>query len=143
MRFVVESSLAQEAAFAAVADFARFDEWDPAVANSRLVAGTALAPGSLYQLTAPRWLGRVVLEYELLAIEPPHYATYRGGSQRVSSTDTMRVSPSPEGSRVAIESQLSTTGRARWLMPLISALVWVVGRSLSLPALKRRLNPKR
>ncbi len=99
MRFEVDSPLGQEEALSAVASFGRLAEWDPAVSRSRLVSGTELTPGAIYRLESPAWLGKTILTYELLAIDPPRFATYRGGSKSVTSTDTIRVGPSGSGSR--------------------------------------------
>lgn len=123
MRFEIPSSLSPPDAFAAAADFERLEEWDPAVRRSRLVAGTALTPGAVYQLKTPGWLGKTNLTYELVAINSPFAVTYRGGSKLVTSTDSFEVLPAGDGSRVVLESNMEMTGWARWAAPAIAGLV--------------------
>lgn len=140
MRFEIPSSLSPPAAFAAAADFERLEEWDPAVTSSRLIAGTALTPGAVYQLETPGWLGKKTLTYELVAINSPVSVTYRGGTKLVTSTDSFQVLPAGSGSRLILKSDMEMTGWARWAAPAITGLVWLAGRTLSLPALRRRLR---
>jgi Polyketide cyclase / dehydrase and lipid transport len=139
MRFEIDTSLDQEEAFARAADFGRLEEWDPAVEESRLVEGAPLSVGAVYQLKAPRWLGQVVLAYRVVSIDPPGSVIYQGGSRRVTSTDRISVVPTGVRSRVVIESEIEMAGRGRWALPAIRGMLWVAGRSLSLPALRRRL----
>lgn len=138
MRFEIETPLDPAAAFAEVADFGRLDDWDPAVVRSRLVQGTSLTRGAVYRLEAPGWMGGVVLTYQLLEIDPPRSVTYQGGTERVTSTDTITVTPWGTGSRVAIETTIKATGR-RWVIAIVTGAVRVVGGLLSRPALRRHL----
>lgn len=139
MRFRVVSPLKPEDAFARVADFGRLQEWDPAVVESVLVNGTPVSTGAVYRLRSPRWLGGVILTYEIVMINPPRMVTYQGGSKRVRSTDRITVDPSQRGSVVSLTTELETSG-PRWVLPLVKAFVWLSGRTMSLPALRRWLS---
>lgn len=139
VRFQIDTTLDQEGAFVRAGDLGRLGEWDPAVRESSLVEGSPLTRGAVYRVTTSRWLGEVTFIYRVVAIDPPRLVTYRGGSERVTSTDTIVVVPTGIGSRVAIESVLAMTGRDAWALPAVKGLVWLTRRSLSLPALRRRL----
>ncbi len=138
MRFVVDSILSVEEAFGRVADFGKLDRWDPFVRSVRLLAGDPFTVGATYLLRAP---GGFALVYELRALEPPRLVRYAGGTSRGGSTDTIRVARRGAGSRVTIESTLEFRGWVRLIGPAVRLAVWGGGRLVSLPALRRYLNP--
>ena len=123
--------------FAAVADFGRLAEWDPFVKRVRLVQGERLAPDTLYRLHS---IAGMQLHYRAVEVEAPRRVVYEGGTDRVTSRDTITIDREAIGSTVAIESVLTFAGWARLASPLIRILVWLGGRYLSLPAMQRRLE---
>ncbi len=136
MRFELVTSVDPGTAFARVADFGKLEHWDPFVRVSRLEQGEPMTPGAVYRLSS---LGGLTLRYHIVDVESPRIIVYQGGTDRVRSTDTIEVAPTNEGSRVTVGSELSFSGRMRLLGPVVRALVWLGGRFVSLPALRRHL----
>lgn len=123
--------------FSKVADFARLEEWDPFVRSSGLVDGVWMEPGSMYELKS---LGGLTLRYRLIEVDRPNRVVYDGGTRRVRSTDAIEVAMTEEGSSVRVVSELRFAGAMVLLFPLIKALVWLGGRYLSLPAMRRYVD---
>lgn len=136
MRFVLEVPKPPGQVFAEVGDFDRLASWDP-MANSVERFGESLQPGTRYRLYTPLGLS---LDYEVVASDPPRRIVYRGGTIRVTSTDTIEVVPDGSGSRLTITSVLRFRGRMRLAAPIVIAVVWLVGRFRSLPSLRRHLR---
>lgn len=134
MRFHVETRASPEVVFAEIADFANLENWDPFVRRSWLERGDPLDEGAVYVLETP---GGLCLEYRVIDVQTPRYVVYQGGTDRVRSTDTIEVSATGNGSRITVTSKLRFRGWM-WLMrPLIVGLVWLGGRLLSIPAMRR------
>jgi len=137
MRFSVEANTSPSTLFAVVADFANLDAWDPFVRASWLEHGGSLAVGAVYAL---RSVGGMTLRYRVAEADPPRRVVFRGGSKRVTSTDTIEVDATGTGSRVTVTSTLVYTGWARLAAPLIWGFIWLGGRFGSLPALRKHLS---
>lgn len=137
MRFKTVALGDAESVFAVVGDFRRLEEWDPFVDRSEQVSGTGLESGARFRLTSPVGLK---LEYTLVEVDPPRRATYRGGTSRVTSIDTISVAPLGSAVEIEIASNLRFTGWTRAIAPLVLLGVWLGGRFRSLPALRRRLR---
>lgn len=136
MRFKTVALGDAESVFALIADFRRLQEWDPFVDRSEQVAGAGPEAGASYRLTSPVGL---TLEYELVEIDPPHRAIYRGGTKRVTSIDSISVSPLGSAVEIAIDSTLQFSGWTKLIAPLVLTGIWLGGRLRTLPALRRRL----
>lgn len=136
MRFSVTTDASPELAFASVADFGRLAEWDPFVRTVE-VEGPPMAVGTHYTLRSP---GGFTLRYRILQVEPATRVVYGGGATRGGSTDTITVTPAGTGATVEIVSVLHFSGWARVVGPIVRVLVWMGGRLISLPAMRRRLS---
>ena len=143
MKFEVESWLPPVQAFARVADFGDLAEWDPFVRSVELTAGGRFTEGAVYEMKSPAGLK---LSYELVELDFHHETggrvKYIGGTKRGRSTDTITVVEHGSGSAVTISSELTFAGWARAVGPLIRAGVYLGGRFVSLPAMRRHLNPR-
>ena len=137
MKFQVETEVSPRVVFAEVADFAKLENWDPFVRRSWLERGEPLHEGAVYVLEAP---GRLRLEYRIVDVDEPRYVVYQGGTRRVRSTDTIEVAVTPNGSLITVTSDLRFLGWTRLMSPLIIAMVWVGGRLLSVPSMRRHLR---
>lgn len=137
MRFQVETTASLQVVFGEIADFANLENWDPLVRGSWCEGGEPLDEGAVYVLEAP---GGLRLEYRIIDIEPPRYVVYQGGTERVRSTDTIEVTAIEHGSRITINSELRFEGPTSLLGPLITLMVWLGGRFLSVPGMRRHLN---
>lgn len=136
MRFQLVTTADPETAFARVSDFAELETWDPFVRRSILESGEALKVGGLYRLESPVGL---TLRYRVVDLEVPRFVIYQGGTDRVRTTDTIEVAAVSEGSKVTVSSEMRFEGRMKLFAPLIRTLVWLGGRFVSLPALRRHL----
>jgi hypothetical protein len=137
MRFQLVTDRSPTEAFEAVADFGRIAEWDPFVAASELVSGEPMRVGSRYRLTAP---GGLNLEYQIEHLSPPERVEYRGGTRRVSTTDSISVRPDGAGAIVVIESKVRFSGWTRLISPFVLFGIWAGGRFVSLPAMAQQLS---
>lgn len=124
-------------AFDAIGDFAQLPEWDPAARSVRIIEGTPLSVGARYQITGSRIGGGITLEYVIDAVDAPHSITYVGGTKHVTTTDTITCDEIEGGTLVAISSVMEFRGPTRWYSWLVRAGVFLGGRLVSLPALKR------
>ncbi len=136
MRFQVETTAPPDVVFDEIADFANLEDWDPFVRRSWLERGDALHEGAVYVLEAP---GGLRLEYRIIDIQLPRYVVYQGGTKRVRSIDTIEVRASRSGSLIMVTSELRFRGWARFMSLLITGVIWLGGRLLSLPAMRRHL----
>lgn len=137
MRFELETSVGQGAVFDEVADFEVIERWDPFVRRSTLLSGDAMAEGATYALESP---GGFTLEYRMIDVDRPRFAVYQGGTERVRSTDTVAVEETSRGSRVSVTSDLRFIGWAKLIAPFVMLFIWVGGRFVSLPAMRRHLE---
>ena len=136
MQLSVHLAASPEAVFAAIGDFGALADWDPFVSSAQLEVGDGLALGSRYALRSPVGL---TVRYEVIELEAPHRVTYRGGTKRVTTTDTIVVAAAENGSNLTVTSALVFSGWARFVAPIITAVVQLGGRFVSFPALRRHL----
>lgn len=134
MRFEISSEVEPAVAFQRVADFGRLAEWDPAVAS--VLSDGPLAVGTRLTLKSSRGLGGLVLRYQVMELEIPSHVVYRGGTRRVTTVDSIGVEPG----KVTVESRMQFSGWSRLIAPLVRLGVWLGGRYLSVPAMRRRLQ---
>ena len=126
-----------ESVFALVADFRRLEEWDPFVDRSEQIVGDGLEQGASYRLRSPVGID---LECQLIDVDPPLRAVYRGGTRRVTSIDTISVSPLGSAVEITIESALRFSGWTKAIAPLVLLGLWLGARFRTLPALRRRVS---
>ncbi|HSF84183.1 MAG TPA: SRPBCC family protein [Acidimicrobiia bacterium] len=136
MQITTTTAVSASEAFAAIADFATLAAWDPFVRTSLLTEGRTLEPGAVYTLTTA---GGMTLRYLVVEVSAPHSVVYRGGTRNVTSTERIDVAPSAEGCSVCIATELEFRGWTRLIGPLVRGGVWLGGRFISLPALRRHL----
>lgn len=134
MRFEVDAAACSELVFDEIADFANLENWDPFVRRSWCDSGEPLEEGAAYVLEAP---GGLTLRYRIIDIERPKFVVYQGGTERVRSTDAIEVIPTDAGSRITVTSELRFRGWIRLVSPLITVLVWLGGRYISVPGMRR------
>ncbi len=79
----------------------------------------------------------MTLRYLVIESEPTTRIVYRGGTRRVANTDTIEIEARDDGTAVTISSDLEFSGWTRAIALPMRALVWLGGRFVSLPALRR------
>jgi hypothetical protein len=129
----ISSTLAPEAAFAYMADFANAREWDPSVSRSQRV------DDSTFDLTA-RFGGRdVELRYRVVERDPPRRVVLEAKGSGFTSRDTITVSAAGQGSEVHYDALLAFEGARRLLDPVMSRLFKRLGDEAA-AGLRRVLN---
>ncbi len=137
MRFQVETTVSPDVVFDEIADFANLENWDPFVRRSWLARGDPLHEGAVYVLEAP---GGLSLEYRIIDVQRHRYVVYQGGTKRVRSVDAIEIAATDGGSHISVTSDLRFRGWIRLMSPLIAAMVWLGGRLVSVPGMRRRLQ---
>lgn len=129
----IDSSLAQEEAFAYMADFTHAREWDPSVSEARRVDDG-------FHLVA-RFGGRdVSLHYEVVELEPPRLVVFEARRPGFTSRDTITVSEAGAGSVVHYDARLSFKGLGRLLDPVMQLVFNRVGTRAK-HGMQASLNP--
>jgi hypothetical protein len=105
----VKCPLSVEEAFAAVADVARFQEWDPGVLYGKRVKGEAPGVGTAYDLTIDG-TPKQIFRYETLEFEAPRRYLMVAKTKRFTSIDEIRVVAQSTGSLVTYDAELKING---------------------------------
>lgn len=118
----VRAAHPQDEVWSYLADLRRIREWDPSVADARLVSGEPGKVGSRYELDVT-FLGRTVtLAYETVVSEPPHRIVFAAETDALSVVDEASILPLPAGSRATWNASLHLKGARRVLeLPLQAA----------------------
>jgi hypothetical protein len=119
--------------YAFLADFTTLPQWDPGVAESRLVAGEPARVGARYRVVAVLAGVRTTLEYEVLTADAPSGAApgrfeVRAENADVVSHDLIEVSSSEPGCTVTYTAVLQPKGIRRLAEPAFWALFQIIGR---------------
>ncbi|HMA26252.1 MAG: SRPBCC family protein [Solirubrobacterales bacterium] len=120
----------QDDVWSYLADLRLIREWDPSVADARLVSGEPGKVGSRYELDVT-FLGRTVtLAYETVVSEPPHRIVFAAETDALSVVDEALVLPLPEGSRATWNASLHLKGVRQVLeLPLRAAFARLGGKA--------------
>ena len=120
----------QDEVWSYLADLRLIREWDPSVADARLVSGEAGTLGSRYELDVT-FLGRTVtLAYETVVSEPPHRIVFAAETDALSVVDEALVLPLPAGSRATWNGALHLKGARQVLeLPLRAAFARLGGKA--------------
>jgi hypothetical protein len=126
----VTSAHPQDEVWSYLADLRLIREWDPSVADARLVSGEAGKVGSGYELDVT-FLGRTVtLAYETVVSEPPHRVVFAAETDALSIVDEALILPLPAGTRATWSASLHLKGARRVLeLPLRAAFARLGGKA--------------
>jgi carbon monoxide dehydrogenase subunit G len=115
----IHTQLAQEAAFAYVADFANAMHWDPGVATSKRIDHGPAGAGTRFRLGVHLG-GRVApMEYRISVFEPPHRVVLIGDGSGVSAVDEIRFAPDGRGTTIDYVADIRLGGALRLLQPFL------------------------
>ncbi len=107
--------------FPYLVDFSNASEWDSGTVSCHRASGDG-GPGTIYH-NVSRFAGRTVsLEYTVVSATEPEFVVV-GRNATTTSTDTIRVTPSPTGSVVEYTAEFQFSGPARFLGPLMRPLL--------------------
>ena len=108
-----------EAAFAALADFSRCQEWDPGVAHAERLDNGPIAVGSRFMVHA-RFLGQTIsMQYQVLVHEAPARLVLVGRADRSTATDRLTFRAVPEGTEITWRLELQMHGISKLSEPLL------------------------
>jgi carbon monoxide dehydrogenase subunit G len=117
LREQIETSLAIDAAFGFVADFANASRWDPGVASSERLDDGPFAVGARYRLGI-RLRGRVVpMEYRITYLAQPSRVVLVGEGSGVLATDDIRFESTGAGTRIDYVADIRLRGLLRLAGP--------------------------
>lgn len=139
-RTVIISRLTPEEAFERMVAFDRVTEWDPTVVEARRHDEGRPRLGTRFHVVSKFGGSRVALDYELVALEPPHRFTVEARNASFASRDTITVELRQGGSAVTYDARLTFRGWKRMLDPLMQMLFRGVGRKAE-AGLQAFLNP--
>lgn len=120
-RFVArfETDWSQQQALSYVADFARAEEWDPSVINSKRRDEGQLGEGSSFDLTV-RLAGRVLpLRYELVELSDSR-AVLRARTKSFESRDTVSVARNGQRTELTYDARIDLLGWRKVFNPLLA-----------------------
>ncbi len=115
----IHTFLANDDAFAFVADFGNAMRWDPGVATSERLDDGPVAEGSRFALGV-RLGGRVVpMEYRITSLRAPTSVELTGDGSNVHAVDTISFASSGSGTRIDYTADIRLGGLLRLAQPFL------------------------
>lgn len=128
----VDSSQPADAVFRYLKDFATIAEWDPGVAEARLVAGAPGEVGARYLVNTVLFGRTTPLEYEIVvtaaAPDGTRRVDLRAENSDLISYDVITVRPQGDGCQVTYDADLALKGLRRPFDPALRVVFAVIGR---------------
>ena len=143
MRFREEIEVATPLpeAFAYVADFSHAAEWDPGIAESRLLTDDPLRAGSEFAVVAVFRGRRQQFRYTVTTYEENRRVVLEGEGAKARSTDEVVFAAAGAGTRITYEADLRLKGLARVAEPFLQGAIEKMGRD-ALAGLKAALDTR-
>ena len=114
--------------FAFVGDFANTKEWDPGVADARMVTEGPIGIGTRYAVDVV-FDGRTLpMTYEVTEWDPPNRVVLKGEGSTVTAVDDIRFEATPTGTRISYSADLRLKGLLRFAEPLLKGRFDETGR---------------
>jgi hypothetical protein len=122
MQREVSSDVAQDVAFAYLADFTTTEQWDPGTITTVRVSGDG-GVGTRYQNTS-RFAGRVsTIDYVVTALRPRQSIDLRGENSSVVVCDTITVTARQTGCLITYRVRFAFQGWLKWIEPALRPAV--------------------
>mgnify|MGYP001050111315 CR=1 FL=1 len=122
MQREVSSDVAQDVAFAYLADFTTTQQWDPGTITTVRVSGDG-GVGTHYENTS-RFAGRVsTIDYVVTALRPGRSIDLRGENASVIVCDTITVAARQSGCVITYRVRFAFQGWLKWIEPLLRPAV--------------------
>jgi dehydrogenase/reductase SDR family protein 12 len=126
---VAHTSLDQATTFAAVAEFANIEEWDPGVVRSVKEPSGPTDVGTSYELELEYGRQRLNMTYTVTEYQPHERVVLHGYGDRIEAVDTVTFEADGAGTVVTYEAELRLTGLARLAQPLLRTRFAAIGRA--------------
>jgi carbon monoxide dehydrogenase subunit G len=138
---MIEVAASPDEAYRYVADFTTVTEWDPGMAESRLVGGEAGSAGAVYDVVALFRGSRVPFRYRIAEAEPGRRLRFEGEGAKARSTDEIVFAPAGDGTRLTYRAELTMKGIYRLAEPFLGGTFDAMGRK-AMAGLKTRLDSR-
>lgn len=115
----IDTRLAQDRAFAFIADFAHAAQWDPNIVASSRIDDGELGVGSRFRVDVKAGPRTLQMEYRITDYDPPNVVVLVGEGWNVWSEDRISFETTPEGARVTYDVELKVSGVLSLLQPLL------------------------
>ena len=110
------------AVHAYVADFKNLPSWDPTIKRVDQITPGAVGSGTRYVVVLTFLGAESTMDYVIDEYLPPARAVLTGVGSNAVATDTITVEPTPTGSRLTWEAQITLGWPARILDPVLKLL---------------------
>ena len=123
------TSLSVAEAFAQLGEFANVQDWDPGVTSSMKTSDQPTGVGTVYALDLLYRGRKMEMEYRVTEFDVDRRLVVEGSGGMVEAVDTIEFEPTPDGTKVTYIAELSLTGIARLVEPLMKSRFAEVVRS--------------
>lgn len=110
------------AVHAYVSDFKNLPRWDPTIKRVEQTTPGAIGPGTRYVVVLTFLGSESTMDYVTKEFRPPARAVLTGVAPNATATDTITIEPTPTGSRLTWEAQITLGWPARILDPILKLL---------------------
>ncbi len=122
----VATPLSPEEAFEYMSDITNFALWDPGVTQVERIAGEGKGVGTAYDVTVKAGT-RSVMRYEVVKYDAPRSLQLVSTTAKLKSVDEIRVQPTPTGSVVTYDAELTLLGPLGLMDPVLGILFRRIG----------------
>ena len=123
------TSLRPAEAFAAVGDFENVDQWDPGVTRAIKRTPGEVAVGTIYDLELTYRGRSLEMAYTVTELVEGEKIVLEGSGGVVHAVDVISFEPDGEGTLVTYQADLTLTGLARLIQPLLADRLAAVGEA--------------
>jgi hypothetical protein len=123
----VNTPMPADEAFKFMADLRNFAEWDPGVTAVEQVEGVGAGEDGVFDVTVKGVPKDLVLRYHTTEFDPSTRIVARAESKRLTSLDTITVTPTDGGSIVTYDAELTLNGPLKLADPVVKLMFGRIG----------------
>jgi len=135
----IEVPRAIDDVFRYVANFSNIEQWDPGVRASEKLTSGPVGQGTEFRVVVNSGLSSTSMIYRITHYEPPRRVVLEGHGGAIQAVDDIRFAASERGTRIHYTADISLSGAAGLLQPLMGGLLERVGRK-AMAGLHRALS---
>ncbi len=125
---VIEVTQPIEDVFRYTANFGNIEQWDPGVIESEKSTPGPVGVGTRFRVLVKSGISSTPMDYEIKRYEPPNRVVLEGRGGRIHAIDDIRFSKTGSGTMVDYTADISLSGVAGLIEPLIGGVLEGVGR---------------
>lgn len=107
------------AVHAYVSDFKNLPRWDPTIKRVEQITPGPVGTGTRYLVVLSFLGAESQMDYGVREFQPPTRAVLTGVAANAVATDTITIEPTPAGSRLTWQAEITLAWPARLLDPLL------------------------